>query len=124
MKTIERKFSKIMNSRVFRRNGRTIDLCAALIELCDAINAHEGETNWSLGECCECSLSDLLPGAYWALTEWHGGQSSDEYRAFCAIGSIFSPGMSGPPDEEEGGGERAAYELVSAYFERKNKKDA
>lgn len=116
----ERLFNRIMASSVFRRNGRKIDLCAALIDLCDAINA-EDETDWSMGECHECSLSDLLPGAYWALTEWHGGQWSPEYRALSAIGGIFSPGMSSPPEEDEGGGERIAYEQVSAYFERQQK---
>jgi hypothetical protein len=113
-------FDKIMSSSVFHHNGPDIDLCEALIELCDAINAEE-ETNWYLGECADCCLDDLLIGAYWSLTEWHAGQWSIEYRALCAIGSIFKPGMSGPPTEEDGGGERIAYEMVGEYFERRNK---
>jgi hypothetical protein len=114
----EAVFSRIMSSSVFRLNGPDIDLCSVLIELCDAINADD-ETDWSLGESLECSLDDLLIGAYWALTEWHGGQSSPEYRALCAIGSIFSPGMSSTPTEEDGGS-FTAYELVGRHFEAKN----
>lgn len=116
---VETAFHRIMASEIFRLNGPQIDLCEALIELCDAIDT-EDETNWDLGEFLDCSLGDLLPGAYWALTEWHGGQSSPEYRALCAIGGIFSPGMSCPPKEEDGSGEFTAYELVGKYFEAKH----
>lgn len=114
----ETAFDRIMSSSVFRTNGPDIDLCSALIELCDAINA-EDETDWYLGEYADCCLCDLLPGAYWALTEWHAGQYSPEYRALCAIGSIFQPGMSQPPTEEDGSGEFIAYKQAGKYFERR-----
>lgn len=120
---VQKAFHRIMASEVFRRNGPTIDLCEALIELCEAVSAEE-ETNWSLGEGLECSLDDLLIGSYWSLTEWHGGQWSPEYRALCAIGGIFSPGMSCPPKEEDGTGEFAAYEQVGKYFEKRNQPKA
>ena len=90
-------FNRIMQSSLFRLNGPEIDLFAALNDLCSAINA-EDETDWSLGEGDECTLDSFLIGAYWSLSEWHGGQSSPEYATLCAIGSIFSPGMSSPPE--------------------------
>jgi hypothetical protein len=49
---------------------------------------------WSIGECGSCSLPDLIEGAYWHYSEWCGGQWSPEYAAQCAIGRVFSPGMS------------------------------
>jgi hypothetical protein len=109
----EKAFDSIMESELFRLNGPAIDLCGSIIDLCNAIQA-EKETNWSLGEFGECSLDSFLVGAYWALTEWHGGQASDSYAALCAIGSIFSPGMSGPPTEEDS--EWTAYEAVNDWF--------
>ena len=117
MKT-KQLFNSILQSSLFRLNGPEIDLCAVIIALCDAIKA-EDETNWSLGECGECTLDSFLIGAYWSLTEWHGGQWSDEYAALCAIGSIFSPGMTSPPESDEEP-ERWPYVAVNNYFARKN----
>ncbi len=104
-----------MQSAIFRLNGPEIDFPEAIIALCDAINAEE-ETDWYMGECLECSLSDLIPAAHWALSEWHAGQSSMLYAALCATGSIFKPGMSAGP--EPGSAEESAYEMISAYFEK------
>jgi hypothetical protein len=113
-------FDAIMGSRLFRIDGPDIDLCAALVELAAAIDEEpESEGGWIyLGEGDECTASDLVIGAYWALTEWYAGQNSPEYAAMCALGRIFSPGMSSGP--EEGSGEMVAYEQVDAYFRAKN----
>ena len=115
---IEQLFNSILQSSLFRLNGPEIDLCTVIIALCDALNAEE-ETDWSLGECGDCTLDSFLVGAYWSLTEWHGGQSSPEYAALCAIGSIFSPGCTSPPasDDEP---ERWPYVATNNYFARKN----
>jgi len=115
MKTTEEAYNLIMESEVFRTNGPKIDLPQALIDLCEAINAEE-ETDWSLGEFNEAPLSDLIPGAYWSLTEWHAGQYSATYAALCALGSIFSPGLSKPPTEDMCG-EYSAYEFCGKWFE-------
>lgn len=100
MKT-ETAFNHIANSSLFRLNGQEIDLCGALIDLCDAIKGDDDESKWSLGEFGECSLDSLLIGAYWALSEWHAGQWSPEYAALCAIGSIFDPGMTRQPESDD-----------------------
>jgi hypothetical protein len=107
---------RIFSSSLFRLNGERIDICPELIALADAIKAEPDDDNSWLyyGEGGECCLSDFIPGAYWALTQWHGGQFSDSYRAVCALGSIFSPGMSSL--DEDNYGEKAAYEAVSEHF--------
>jgi len=122
MKTIEQLHNEILTSSIFRRSGAKIDLCAKLMDLCKAINSREDEDDdgsiWNIGEFSEASLDSLLIGAYWSLTEWHGGQASEEYAALCSIGSIFSPGMSSPPDEDAP--EFTAYELIGKHFEQGN----
>lgn len=64
---------------------------------------------WHIGESYEFDLSALIVGAYWHYTEWHGGQSSLEYRTLSALGQIFKPGMTTGPEE---GGELYAYEAL------------
>jgi hypothetical protein len=114
---IVRAYHKIITSDVFRTDGQPIDLCQCLIDLADAINAAEiDEFMWSLGYSTEASLDCLVIGAYWALTEWHGGQHSPEYAALSALGSIFTPNMASGP--EEGEPEYAAYEMIGQYFEK------
>lgn len=108
-------FDTIMKSSVFRTDGKSIELCEAIIELCKGVK-FEQDVNWEYGEGGEACLSDFIIGAYWALSEWHAGQSHITYAALSALGSIFSPGMSGPPDEECS--EWTAYEQVGKHFER------
>lgn len=107
-------YEEIMASEVFRLNGPKIALPEKLIELAQAIQA-ENETDWNMGEFTEAPLSELVVGAYWALTEWHAGQWSESYAALCALGEIFQPGMSTAPDEDDPA--FTAYELVNKWFE-------
>lgn len=117
---LEKAFNAIMQSELFRLNGPAIDLPEALITLARAIVEDDSENKWSLGECLECSLDSLVVGSYWALSEWHGGQNSDEYAALSRLGDIFSPGMSGPPESAEDGSEWEAYVAVNNWFANKN----
>jgi hypothetical protein len=112
-------YETIMASEVFRLDGPKIDLPQALIDLCDAINT-EDETDWNMGEFEQASLSDLITGAYWSLTEWHAGQYDITYAALSQLGTIFSPGMTSPPTEDMCG-EYCAYELCNAWFEANSK---
>ena len=111
---VKMQFEKILQSEIFCRNGAEIDFCESIVELCDAI-VDESETDWSIGEGEICDLSALLIGSYWALSEWHSGQTSDEYRALCAIGRIYSPNASGVEPESS---EEIAYDLLNKFFER------
>jgi hypothetical protein len=108
-------YDKIMESSIWRIDGEDIDLSLCLIELADAIEDEPEDSDWIyLGECGECTAADLLVGSYWALTEWHGGMMSDEYRAMCAIGGIYTSNCASGPD---GYGEQAAYEQANEYFQ-------
>ncbi len=111
----------IAGSSIFRTDGPVIDFPAALVDLANAVHEldhgdDDTEFMWSsVGEHTECPLGDLIVGAYWALTEWHGGQASDTYAALCALGQVFSPGMSGGPEEDSG--EYEVYEMVNTYLD-------
>jgi hypothetical protein len=111
--TTEEIHASILASSVFRTGGPPIDLCASLIALADAIKA-EPETDWNIGEYTEACLSDLVVGAYWALSEWHAGQWSDSYAALCALGGIYSPNMERAPDEDDSA--FSAYSMINEYF--------
>lgn len=108
-------FDAIMKSSLFKLDGPEIDLPKALIELGNAVKENEtDESLWSLGEFSECDVGSLISGAYWALTEWHGGQSSQSYAAMCALGRVFSPGHTSGPEPESS--EEIAYQIVGDWF--------
>lgn len=117
--TLERVHSEIVTSEIFRTDGAKIDLPAKLIELADAISADpdEDENIWYVGEYSSASLDSLVVGAYWSLTEWHGGQSSDTYAALCALGRIIQPGYTSAPVEGEETADWDAYNLINKHFE-------
>ena len=121
MRTTEEIYNEIMASDIFRLGGPRIDLPQALIDLAAAINAEE-ETDWDIGAYIgEPPLSELVVGAYWALTEWHAGQASDTYAALCALGTIYKPNMEGPPGDEDGSA-FDAYQMIGEHFESQTAK--
>lgn len=96
--------SKITRSAVFRLDGDRIDVAAELQALAEAVHSDTDSIEWDHGSESGASLGDLIVGAYWAMTECHGGQASPEYASLCALGRVFSPGRSatGPcPDSAE-----------------------
>jgi hypothetical protein len=109
-------YEAIMRSNVFRLDGPPIDLPRALTLLGNAVHGREtDEFIWSsLGEFTEAPLGDLIVGAYWALTEWHGGQASPSYAAMCSLGQVFKPGCASGPEPDSG--ESSAYEMVNEWF--------
>ena len=109
-------YNAIMRSDVFKLNGPSINLPRALALLGQALHKYElQEGIWEgLGEFSEACLGDLIVGAYWACSEWHGGQFSNSYAALCSLSQVFSPGMSDAPDLE--GSEFTAYELIGEWF--------
>lgn len=113
---IERAFHRIMRSSMWRTDGEAINLPAALIELGNAVADNEtDESTWSLGgESLNCDLGSLIVGAYWSCTGWHAGQSSDSYAALCALGRVFSPGMTSGPEPDSS--EFIAYETCNEWF--------
>lgn len=93
------------------------ELPAKIIELCNVINETEtDESVWYIGEHTEAMLSDLLIGAFWHYTEHHTGQFSDGYGVYCAISTIFSPGMTDGP--EDGSQEQDVYDQLAELAEK------
>lgn len=118
--TIESLYDSIMASEVFRLDGPAINLPEALMNLANAVHADESdEIDWYMGEHTEACLSDLLPGAYWALTEWHAGQNSETYAAMCAVGQVFNPGMTSRPQSSDDDSCFDAYQSIGGWFEKR-----
>lgn len=114
---IEQKHKEIIESELFRIDGKPIDVPMAFIELCQLINGVDDEFIWYIGEDTDACLDDLLVGAYWAFTDWHGGQESDSYAALCAIGGIYSPNMASGP--EQGTAAQDTYDMIDEWFKAK-----
>ena len=68
--------------------------------LCSEIVGTEtDESTWSIGR--DIPLGEVIVGAYWHYTKWHGGQDSMTYAALCALSQIFDPGMSEVEEDNE-----------------------
>lgn len=97
------RYYRVIDQSLFTING-DLDydrITDAVIKLSNAVHDYDDDTDnlWAIGEDGECGLPDLLVGAYWHYTEWHGGQWSKGYEALSAIGQVFDPGMTSPePD--------------------------
>ena len=85
----------------------------AIIKLAELVHAHDGDSDdlWAIGESGYCDLASLLVGAYWHYSEWHAGQCSLGYHALCAIGQVYSPGMTNGPEPDSS--EQSAYEQLA-----------
>jgi hypothetical protein len=66
----------------------------------------------TVGEYGEFTLGDLIEGAYWHYTEWHGGMLSSGYGALCALGEVYSPGMDSCETDN------VAYQLLNELAEK------
>jgi hypothetical protein len=117
MNTIEKLYN-IAHHNIGTING-TMDynrITDTLIKLANVLaDSDTDESTWWIGEGGYFSLSDLIVGAYWHYTEWHGGQSSKGYAALSALGQVFNPGMEMPDDEN------LAYQLLNELAESDNK---
>lgn len=115
-----RALHKAIESSLFHRVAplnyakvtQAIDLLARLV------HDYPGETDdWLyIGEFGACSLDSLIVGAYWHFAQWHGGQSSPEYRALSALGDVFSPGMTSEP--QRGDSEYDVYKALDFMARR------
>jgi hypothetical protein len=98
---------------------RTLD---AIIALANAVRDHDGEMEdlvWDTESGFSCiTIDEVIVGAYWHLVEWSGGQASKSYAAQCALGSVFSPGMSAGPEPESSAQDvyLALHELAVEYY--------
>ncbi len=85
-----------------------------IIRLANYLAENEtSEETWWLGEHGYLGgLSEVIVGAYWHFTEWHGGQWSQGYRALSALGAVFEPNMSSPEPEN------VTYQLLNDLAEK------
>lgn len=88
----------------------------ALVELAVLLDsADTDESIWWIGGDGWCDLGSLITGAYWHFTlRRHTGPYSQSYLIVCALGRIFSPGMSDGP--EEGSSEHDCYLALNDLF--------
>ena len=115
---------KVATHNITRKTGTMSygRVTETLIKLADTIMASETtEDTWWLGD--DYSLADVLTGAYWHYTQWHGGQGSQGYAALSSIGQIFDPGMSCPPDFDDSdfSSEDEIYRMLNNMAEEANK---
>lgn len=83
----------------YARITQAVDLLARLVHDCpETDNGDNLVEIWAIGECDYAGLSELIVGAYWHYANWHSGQWSPEYRALCALGNVFRPGMTNGPE--------------------------
>lgn len=119
IRNIERLFNCIDNT-LFTIHGKLCydRLTDAIIVLANEISTTEtDETLWSIGDFGNAPLDSLIVGGYWHYYEYHGGQASKGYEALCALGAIFSPGMS---DIEEDCSEYDVYLQLNAMADKVN----
>jgi hypothetical protein len=114
----KKTYNKILSSSLFRLDGKDINLTKQLTKLGNKVHKAKNP-DWHLGEYSECCLSDFIIGAYWSLTEWHGGQNSKTYEAMCSLGQVFNPGHTNGPEPESG--ESLAYEVINEHYLNLNK---
>ncbi len=117
MKNIERIYN-VIEASVFTTQGQLAydRLQDAFVILCDLINASEHDDSlWCIGENKSASLDDLLIGAYWHFSEWHGGLNHKSYSVLCAIGSIYEPNCASL--DEDNYGEFATYTQLNEIAE-------
>ena len=104
---------------LFQAEPSTLSLSLILSNLrhlAKACEAYEGDTlDWCcVGECDHASVDNVLVGAYWALSHWHGGQDSETYATLCTIGDVLHPGMTDGPEPESA--EADVYEALDSIF--------
>ena len=103
---IKRLF-KVIDNSLFMTTGN-LDyerITDAIISLSNEVHnipdddSEDAESIWYIGEYGNCCLPDLITGAYWHYSEWHGGQWSQGYAALSALGEVFQPGMTTPESD-------------------------
>lgn len=102
-----------VNKALFRSDGKlsyteTLEAIEKLAQ--EVVDTDTDENVWSLGETGPASLDSVIVGAYWFLTDYHGGQDSLEYKVLSRLGEIYSPGMEDGPMEDSS--EQDVYEAL------------
>jgi len=119
IKQITKLHTDIERAIFYTDSNTTYDELIGLLHVfANLINDFEGDNDeWLyIGECSSATPDSLLIGAYWHLTEWHGGQYHPTYAAMCSIGQVFQPGMTNGPEEESS--EHDVYTALNTMAEK------
>ena len=77
--------------------GGDYEECLELIEALIDWLSHDG---FEPNDDHNFHWSDVVVGAYWFLSHYHGGEKSPEYRVLCKCGQIFRPGRTTGVEED------------------------
>lgn len=112
-KTIE-LFDKL-NKALFRMDSTDTytDVVEDIGSLAISVKSDE-DSDWFLGESGACTLDQLLVGAFWFFTDYHGGMFSPEYRSLSRLSEIYNPGMTHGPEPESP--EVSVYEALEGLY--------
>ena len=92
-RALVRELFTINHRWTYAQLTRALDLLGRMVDAYDGPNA-----DWIyLGDCDWATVPDLITGGYWHFAEWHSGQSSDSYKALCALGMVYKPGYESAP---------------------------
>ena len=92
---LEKNITQINPTLDYNRVVRALELLGR------AVKNYSGDNDdWIYLNEFTYGVDAFIVGGYWHLTEWHGGQASDTYRAMCSLYTVFSPGMTNGPEPE------------------------
>ena len=113
---IERLYQTVAHGLFYNNSALGyVECLEAIEELAIAVHATETDENvWYIGEHEEASLDTLIIGAFWFCSDYHGGQSSLEYRVLSRLSEIYQPGSSNGPEDDTG--EQSTYEALEGLF--------
>jgi hypothetical protein len=113
-KVISKALFRIDSSLTYERTLEALERLAVVLH-----NTDTEEDVWYIGENSDTTLDNLIIGAYWFCADYHGGQSSKEYRVLSVLGDVYKPGCTSGPEEDST--ERDVYEQLEMLFEGANK---
>lgn len=97
------RFFKVVSRSLFRMDStlgykRTLE---AINRLAGVVRSTETEEDvWYIGADEGASLDSVLAGAYWFCVDYHGRQSSSEYKLLSSLGKVYKPSLENGPQED------------------------
>ena len=117
----------LINRNLFQTIGNLwyTRLVQTFIVFANVVNKEDYEDDfWSIGEFETADIGSVLEGAYWFFSDYHSGQFSDEYKALCAIGKVFSHGRCSNGVDPDNFGALEVYEELERMLNKTHRKMA
>jgi hypothetical protein len=104
-KNIERFFN-VVDRSLFTINTnlsyeRTLEAIERLCQEIIKADTSDDESVWWIGEFKNCSLDNLIVGAYWYCADYNDEDHPLECRVYDILGDIYYPNMSHGPEDCE-----------------------